>query len=490
MKNTVVFMLIFLFIFPSLVIAQESRTVSINGTVFGSNCSRSIEIYEITVTPDHFILKTGYHEYDATLGNFISIRKIEEVVSGSYSYSLTIPRQYKKVFFWGLRGFFGCDGSLDLTPYENYVKARTNRKGLDDDEKPRIVLEYPTLQNNFCRTEELYITIEGHVKDNLGVLHLKINDEAASLNNDIFKKRLKLRIGKNNVLVKATDVNNNISTKDFVIIRDEIVEEAQFSDVDFPTPTSNRNDNAVAVVFGIENYRNAPPVPFAVNDADIFREYLIKRFGLRRENIYLRLDEQATKAEFDKVFSQNGWISRHSSIKTEVTVYFAGHGAPDIQTKETFLVPFDGDPDYATSTGYPLKRIYENLGGLGLKYVTVVMDACFSGGTRDNKSLLAGARPVRINIESPNVPKNMTIFTAATGSEISSAYDQKNHGIFTYFFLKGLNGNADENNDKIITVSEMQDYLTANVPVQAMIMGREQNPQMLCTDQSRVLLRY
>ena len=46
----------------------------------------------------------------------------------------------------------------------------------------------------------------------------------------------------------------------------------------------------------------------AVNDADIFREYLIKRFGLNRENIYLRLDEQATKGEFDKVFSSGQLI--------------------------------------------------------------------------------------------------------------------------------------------------------------------------------------
>ena len=78
--------------------------------------------------------------------------------------------------------------------------------------------------------------------------------------------------------------------------------------MDFPTPTSNQNSNAIAVVFGIEDYRNAPTVSYAVNDADIFREYLIKRFGFRRENIHLRLDEQSTKGQFDKVFSQNGWI--------------------------------------------------------------------------------------------------------------------------------------------------------------------------------------
>ena len=117
---------------------------------------------------------------------------------------------------------------------------------------------------------------------------------------------IKRLLGKNTVILKAQDINNNTASYDFVIIRDEIIEDTEFSDVDYPKATSNKNSNAVAVVFGIESYRNAPNVSDAVNDADIFREYLIKRFGLNREKIYLRLDEQATKGEFDKAFSSNG----------------------------------------------------------------------------------------------------------------------------------------------------------------------------------------
>ena len=170
----------------------------------------------------------------------------------------------------------------------------------------------------------------------MGLLNFSVNGYKVSVNDQgYYKKRLKLKLGTNSVILKAQDINNNTVSYDFVIIRDEIIEDTQFSDVDYPIATSNVNKNAIAVVFGIENYRIAPSVSYAVNDADIFREYLIKRFGLKRENIYLRLDEQATKGEFDKVFSSNGWISRNSTRKSDVIIYYAGHGVSDTKTKET-----------------------------------------------------------------------------------------------------------------------------------------------------------
>ena len=406
------------------------------------------------------------------------------------TFTVYVPREYKTLYIYGVNGF-GNDTSIDFTPYDEYHKARSGRKGLDDSEKPTVYLNYPKLTNNFYRTEELFITLEGKATDNMGLMSLMVNGQKVRISDDgNYKKRLKLKLGKNTVILKAQDINNNTASKDFVIIRDEIIEDTEFSDVDYPKATSNKNSNAVAVVFGIESYRNAPNVSDAVNDADIFREYLIKRFGLNRENIYLRLDEQATKGEFDKVFSSNGWISRIANKNSDVFIYYAGHGAPDVKTKETFLVPYDGDPNYATSTGFSINELYDNLSDLNVKTITLIMDACFTGSSRDNQPILADARPVYIETKSGNIPSNMVVFTASSGNEISSSYSEKNHGIFTYFLLKGLNGNADGNRDRKITVNEMSSYLSDNVPQQARKMGQEQNPQLLGSDKNRILLAY
>ena len=495
MKKTIPILIIF--ILSNLIYCQERTVVNINQKIPHSDGN---SIYSrVTVTPISFILEIqiplSWHPVsfdEFTVGNLIPVQlngyKLGTITSKTFT--VIIPRQYKKLYVTGINKF-GNNTFLDLTPYDEYVKARTGIKGLNDSEKPKVYLNYPKLTNNFYRTEELFLTLEGKATDNMGLMSLMVNGQIVKLSDDgYYKKRLKLKLGKNTVILKAEDINNNTITNDFVIIRDEIIEDSEFSDVDYPKATLNKNRDAVAVVFGIESYRNAPNVSDAVNDADIFREYLIKRFGLNRENIYLRLDEQATKGEFDKVFSSNGWISRNTNKNSDVFIYYAGHGAPDVKTKETFLVPYDGDPNYATSTGFAINELYENLSDLNVKSITVIMDACFTGSSRDNQPILADARPIYIEVEPSIVPSNMVVFTASSGNEISSGYSEKNHGIFTYYLLKGLNGNADGNNDRKITVNEMSSYLSEKVPQQARKMGREQNPQLLGTDKNRILLAY
>lgn len=359
-----------------------------------------------------------------------------------------------------------------------------------DASKPTITLRSPSLIQNIYRTEEASVTVRGKVSDPEGIASVHVNSKNASLKADgSFMSRVRLRIGKNPVKIEAMDINDNVGSKAFHVMREEFIEEDEFADIDFPPETGNTNSDGIAVVFGIEEYQYAPTVTSAYNDADIFREYLITTFGFERENIYFRTNNRATKGEFEKAFSKNGWIENNATESSDVFIFYAGHGAPEIDTKKTYLVPHDVDPNYAT-TGYSLEELYVNLGQMKVRSITVVMDACFSGGTRDNQALLVDARPLSIGIDNGVVMENTIVFCAASGSEISSAYKQKNHGIFTYFFLKGLGGGADGNHDKEITVSEMQQYLSEHVSAQARKMGREQNPQLLGSDRSRVLLRY
>jgi len=359
-----------------------------------------------------------------------------------------------------------------------------------DTKIPTITLSSPAVTQGIYRTAEFSAIISGKATDEEGIAFVTVNEQNASLKSDgWFQKRMKLKIGKNPVKILAIDINDNVAELAINIIREEIIEDEEFSDVDFALETGNKNRNGIAVVFGIEDYQYAPSVSYAYNDADIFREYLIKTFGYSRENIYFRTNERATKGEFDKAFSENGWIAKNATRKSDVIIFYAGHGSPELKEGQSYLVPYDIDPNYAT-TGYALDELYQNLGKLKVNSITVILDACFSGGTRDNQQLLADARPVYISFEGSAVLKNTVVFSAASGKEISSAYKQKLHGLFTYFFLKGLNGDADENKDKKITVIEMHGYLEDNVPQQARKMGREQTPQLTGKDSKRVLLKY
>ena len=117
-------------------------------------------------------------------------------------------------------------------------------------------------------------------------------------------------------------------------------------------------------------------------------------------------------------------------------------------------------------------------------------DTCFSGISRDEETLLASARPIRIQAkEQEGIPSNFTVFSASQLDQISSGLDQANHGIFSYFLMKGLEGKADSNKDKKITNGELLAYMDQNVSQKASELGRKQNP-MLAGDPNKVLINY
>jgi uncharacterized caspase-like protein len=85
-----------------------------------------------------------------------------------------------------------------------------------------------------------------------------------------------------------------------------------------------------------------------------------------------------------------------------------------------------------------------------------------------------------MTVDSPVVSsENLIVFTAAAGNQISSAYQEKRHGLFTYFFLKGLQGEADLDMDGAIRLRELDEYVRTQVQTVARRKNVDQTPQIL-----------
>jgi len=65
---------------------------------------------------------------------------------------------------------------------------------------------------------------------------------------------------------------------------------------------------------------------------------------------------------------------------------------------------------------------------------------------------------------------------ATTGGQISNSYPEREHGLFTYFLLRGLRGEADTNDDSCINVDELYNYVKNNVTKVSRRKGMEQTP--------------
>ena len=249
------------------------------------------------------------------------------------------------------------------------------------------------------------------------------------------------------------------------------------------------SDNKVALIFGIENYKNVPDAKFANLDAEYFSEYARNVFGIRDDNIKLLVNENASLV--GSLEAINIWLpGKIRKNQTDLIIFFAGHGLASTDGKELYLLPSDGNADLLARTGLPRTEIFDQITKLKPKSVTIFLDTCYSGVSRDEQMLLASARPIRIEVvEDESIPRNFTIFTATKLKQISSGLDEAKHGIFSYYLMKGLEGNADSNNDKKITNGELLAYLNENVSMKASELGRQQNPSLLGLP-NKVLISY
>jgi len=253
-------------------------------------------------------------------------------------------------------------------------------------------------------------------------------------------------------------------------------------DVDMYIPrTEKSNPKDIAVVVGIRDYSNPniPDVDYALNDASIMKEYLKNILGYSEENIiYL---ENPSKGELETVFGthSNPKGKLYNYVRpgeSNIFVYYSGHGAPDIDEKKAYLVPYDGDPSYISVNGFPLNILFENISAIPARGKTIVIDACFSGNTPKGM-LMKGVSPLTVIPVISKGYEGLNVITAGKEGEVAGWYSEKHHGIFTYFFLKGIRGEADVNNDRVLTLGELADYLEENVPYYSRrLHGIEQHP--------------
>ena len=243
------------------------------------------------------------------------------------------------------------------------------------------------------------------------------------------------------------------------------------SDVDTDIPvTGRKNPAAFALVIANENYDKAGEVFGALHDGATMREYCVRTLGIPEQNVIMV--NNATGNQTRDALATLGRRVKGASAPAEVIFYYAGHGLPDDATKEAYMMPVDANP-LTISTLIPMKDIYASLGDMDAAMVSVFLDACFSGMSRDNTSINE-ARSVAIKAKDVKPQGNMFVLSAASSQETALPYKAKHHGLFTYFLLKKLQeskGNA--------TLRQLSDYVITYVRATSnSVNQKEQNPTM------------
>jgi len=252
--------------------------------------------------------------------------------------------------------------------------------------------------------------------------------------------------------------------------------------------------NMVAVVIGNRNYGNdIPKVYYAYNDARAMTQFLETGMGVPPENILTR--EDATKGEMEGILLKT-LPKRITKGQTDVLVYFSGHGMPHPRTGEALLLPSDTTPEYADINGYSRDKLLTHLASLGARSTTVILDACFSGTSKDAAPLVAG-KPVFARVAPAAIPPGMVFISATNAGQIARMDDDKGMSLMTFYLLQGVAGTtgrsttkADVNGDHQISLGEIKSYLATQVNRSArMAFSADQTPEVVGPE-NHIFVRY
>ena len=290
---------------------------------------------------------------------------------------------------------------------------------------------------------------------------------------------------------------------------------------ELPDVTVSRD--IIGIVLGNKQFwtEKIPGNQSSEEDVKIVREYYNKLFGIKNHQMipsqFWIFDNGVTINNFNEIFNPNiGFIRdkiqsvvEYSKIDTiDLMLYYSGEGTTIAGDK--CIIPYDADRNKIHSF-FKIKDLYSMLHEIekidNIGDIFVFMDVDFNNSAFDQNlkaAQLVTDEKKKKKKKKKNVvevvqqvfpeelipPSGITTFYAANTTEKSYDHPDMNNGIFTYYMLKGLRGDAD-NGDKAITVEELHNYIRKNVhdTTKSLYSSQPQTPQLFTENPNRVLLR-
>lgn len=229
------------------------------------------------------------------------------------------------------------------------------------------------------------------------------------------------------------------------------------------------SNNRFALIIGNEDYNTykqdatyQPDVEFAERDAETFAKFAQNMMGVKKENVILV--KNATYAQMRTNLDKITKLAKNSTGEMELIVYYAGHGQVDGETKDSYLIPVDVSIT-SPKSGLRLEDFYATLSSCNAKRTMVFMDACYSGV----------GRGIVIRPKEVPVKGNLIVMTATSSTQRSMPYQEKSHGLFTYYLLKTL-----KEAGAGVTIGDLFNEVSETVRTKSILVNNmEQTPELL-----------
>lgn len=201
-------------------------------------------------------------------------------------------------------------------------------------------------------------------------------------------------------------------------------------------PAVAKDPKKWALIIAADHYDETDNVKYSKESGLLFKEVAQKLLGVTERRTYALIGKDATTGKIKNRISK---LLKFVRSGDTIYFYYSGHGIPDIDTKEPYLLPKDLDPSFVTDEpNLKLQNIYRRLSASRASKVIALVDSCFSGAT-DNHTLFTGVAAPRIKAKKVLVDKNkMVVITAGQDKQFSNMYKDKKMRLFSYYLIDNI----------------------------------------------------
>ena len=362
------------------------------------------------------------------------------------------------------------------------AKLRNNGDGANGVMQEAIQIRIIKAEANGPRGE-----VEGEVLSKNVIDRVTFDDEPLKLENKTqFAFQTYVPDGGTTIVLRAVDVAGISTSVNIRLDRSNAQSSVlSFNKLNPINRLAGKNRNSLALIIGISDYKETvAQAKYADRDASVFADFAAEKLGVPRQRIKTLVNDGAD--EKDVLLAAKRWLARGAiASQSDIYVFFAGHGLASDDGEKMYLLPYDGAPELLDKTAILRDELFSDIAAANPRSVTVFLDTCYSGTTR-GPDMLSAARPIAIRAKEQAVPEGFTVMTAAAGDQTAKPLEEAKHGMFSYFLMKGMEGDADANQDNQITAGELHAYVQQNVIQQS---SGSQTPE-LQGDADRVLVRF
>jgi uncharacterized caspase-like protein len=213
------------------------------------------------------------------------------------------------------------------------------------------------------------------------------------------------------------------------------------------------------LLVGVNDYQDIglPSLRYPALDCQGLEESLIKATeGFPNKEIVVHHDFGSKKPNLKNIRESLKKIVLYSRPDDSIMLYFSGHGMLDPTTQEAVLCFSDTNQNNLLKTGLPMQELVEMLSKSPAKQQLLCLDTCHSGdmallgsggSARDAETPVSNSTPQLMSVlrQRASQSKGFCALLSCDRGQKSWEFPELGHGVFTYYLMQGLSGEAADN---------------------------------------------